>query len=189
VVELLVGRLPNNLPIDLPLPAGAQVVASATASPLQAAIFLDAAVPPEGVLDFYRERLQSTGWYELLLHRPGGFMSTGSPAVGTFCASERGPSLQIHVQSVRDRPTDIRVHLNADPQQSPCAQHPHARGGGGRRGTSGVIPQLFGPSPGVQTGAGAGGGGDYTYSHGRLDAVLDLAAVAAHYTRQLERAG
>jgi hypothetical protein len=189
VVGLLVGRLPNNLPIDLPLPAGAQVVASATASPLQALIFLDAALPPEGALDFYRERLQSTGWYELLLHRPGGFMSTGSPAVGTFCANERGPSLQIHAQSVRDRPTDIRVHLNADPQQSPCAQRSHAHVGGGRPGTSGIIPQLFGPSSGVQTGGGEGSGGDYTYSHGRLDTLLDLAAVMAHYTRQLERAG
>ena len=188
-VQLLVGRPPDNLPIDLPLPEGAQVVASATASPLQVVIFLDAAALPEEVLDFYRERLQSAGWYELLLHRPGGFMPTGSPAVGTFCASEHGPSLQIHAQPVHGKPTDVRVHLNADPQQSLCAQPPCGHREGPRRGASGVIPQLFGPSPGVQTGGGGGSGGDYTYSHARLDTVLDLAAVATHYTRQLERAG
>jgi hypothetical protein len=188
-VQLLVDGLPDNLPIDLPLPEGVQVVASATASPLQVVIFLDAAALPEEVLGFYRERLQSAGWYELLLHRPGGFMPTGSPAVGTFCASEHGPSLQIHAQPVHDKPTDVRVHLNADPQQSLCAQPPYGHREGPRRGASGVIPQLFGPSPGVQRGGGGGSGGDYTYSHGALDTTLDLAAVAAHYTGQLERAG
>lgn len=61
--QLLVGQVPADLPVELPLPLGSRVVGSLVrGNPRGISIVLDAAEPAEQVLEFYRERLSGAGW-------------------------------------------------------------------------------------------------------------------------------
>ncbi len=141
--RLLVGRLPDPLPAAIPLPDGARVVGSQLRGPI-ATIVLDVDLPEGQVLDFYRERLQADGW--TTPEQPGmhgGFAHTMFAPPPTYCRSTRGPSLSVQATAQEGGPTDVRLNLNIDPRQSPCA--PHLRHGGMHE----LLPALT-PPPGAR---------------------------------------
>lgn len=65
---LLVGKLPDKLPVEVPLPDGAEILASIlrksslTDQDNNIQIFIDTSQTPEQVKTFYQQRLQSSGW-------------------------------------------------------------------------------------------------------------------------------
>jgi hypothetical protein len=182
--RILVGRLPEPLPVDLPLPNGARVVGSQLLGSV-ATMILDVDSPAQRVLDFYRDRLQAAGWTELEQHMGwhGGF--TPSARFGpdlTFCHSSRGPSLSVHATDVEGAPADVRLNLNIDTRNSPCAAQ--LRHGGMFE----ILPNLTPPAGAQQIPQGGGGGSGSFHSNATLSSNLDLAAVSAHYVQQLRTA-
>jgi len=181
--RLLVGRLPDPLPVPTPLPEGARVTGSQILGPA-VTIVLDADQPPPAVLDFYKEKLQADGWTIQEPHvMHGGFMAGAFIPPLTYYKGTRGPSLSIQATAMDDGPTDVRLHLNTDPRQSfSAARMRHA-------GLHDLLPNLM-PPPGMrQAPEGGGGGGSSYYSTARLRTDLDPAAVSTHYTAQLRAAG
>ena len=63
-VQLLAGKLPENMPVDLPIPDGARIVGSEVQEDKGIYVVLDVPMMPDQALDFYREALASQNWTE-----------------------------------------------------------------------------------------------------------------------------
>lgn len=188
--ELLVGQLPADLPVAVPLPPQSRVIGS-LASQESANIVLDCDLGAEAVLDFYREQLGAQGWTIPGMRGPrqGGFVhesAAGPQAYVQFCQGNRGLSVTIHEAPGRPLPVHLQLDTYDDPRQSPCAP-PDPRLAMRDRIWA-VIPPLTPPLGARQRPEGGSGGQDVVITTARLKADLNLAAVTAHYARQFERA-
>src|SRR5947209_3071120 len=67
------GSIPEDLPVALPVPEDARVIGTYGA-PQLLTILVDTAMRPKGVLAFYRERLERTGWKMRPALGQGGFL-------------------------------------------------------------------------------------------------------------------
>lgn len=90
--ELSVGRLPENLPSDIPVPDGTTIIGGVSQSLPRgvrtAEVVLDAALPAEDFLEVYRQLLLADGWREDE-RSPGrrGFVPCGLPRIFHYAAS------------------------------------------------------------------------------------------------------
>jgi hypothetical protein len=180
-VQLLIGELPDNLPLELPLPDGARVLGSLVRGDTE--IVLDATQSPEEVIDFYREQLTAAGWEEP--EEPdfsGGFVSSGVGNGISLCQSKKGPRFSLRTLESDTGLTDVRLNLS-DGRHSGCDMDV------GYMGEESKIPNLVAP-PGVQQwGGGGGGGGDNFYTSADVETELSSRELAKHYTEQLKAAG
>jgi hypothetical protein len=186
--QIYVGRLPDKMPVDLPLPDGSRVIGSIVRGEESLQIVLDAPQPPDRVLDFYRQRLSAAGWStpDQSGGPSGGFVPSGIPNGITFCQSRQGPALFVSASAEPNQPTDVRLTLNTSKTQgSPCSQQPS-----GGPATSQVIPRLLAPAGARQTEGGSGGSSTGS-SYNSATLVTDQSAVelAAFYGDQLTQAG
>ena len=224
--ELFVGHLPDNLPVEVPIPDGATVVGSAVHKPPRGGRFveivLDAAPPAERFRDAYRRHLLAAGWSEeddWPVSR--GFAPRGLPLFfrlarrfprlrrrfrlnrqeipPIFRLGARDPKLTFMAADRPGAPSDARISLLVA-QREPWLHSDIAWT---------IIPRLSSPPdvtgrpevartnvlhpPPDATGKPWGGGNPYepdgAYSYATLRVGLDLAALADHYTAQLEDAG
>ena len=192
--QVLVGELPQNLLVEIPLPEGSRIIGTLIRGPQYATSVVDVELSAEQVLKFYRERMQAAGWQEsefMKDRRPGGFTSPGMPAtIATFCRGSRGPGLTVNVHTTGNTSADLRLDIDLSGQS--CVQQ--ARMGkmiGRGMAMHEMIPRLDPPPEGRQMPMG-GGGGVNSFSMNaslELNAPIDLAKLAAHYVAQLERAG
>ena len=180
---VLLGRLPDGLRNELPLPEGAQVLGSAVHTD-QVEIALDVPLDAEAALEWYRKRLATLTWRELEYNGPsnGGFTHSGQSDRLFFCAGDAGPMLTVAAHPTPEGPADVRLVLRAEadqcnPRRQQAAMPP--------------LPTLGPPPRGRHQGGGFSGHGNGIDSHARLVAAPapDLAAVFQHYSDTLERAG
>lgn len=184
-VQLWVGTLPDDLPIDLPVPEGAHIIGSLRRERNHLEVTFDAPQPVEAVKEFYRRQLTAAGWYE---QEPeygmGGFVQMQGRVM--FCQGRRGPGLSIMAHEAQSGVTPVRLMLYLDARHSPCRPHhnPAERQ---------VLPRLTLP-PGVRVsqrglrsgGGGYGGGSAHTST--ALEGDITLTELATHYGAQLEAA-
>jgi hypothetical protein len=188
--RLLVGAIPSPLPAEVPLPDDARVLGSLAADS-STSIILDTDWPITRVLDFYRERLLAAGWTVSEHMRPqGGFAhSSGSNLTHIqFCLGDPGPGLTVTAVESEGQPTQVEVGIATyedHPDRSPCAQRWRHRP---RELIWEVLPALVPPAGAAQQARGGGSSDNEVRSFARLDTTLDTAAVATHYTAQLEHA-
>src|SRR5258708_37160957 len=75
--RLFLGKIPQNLPIEVPIPEQSRVVGTLARSESQVEIVLESDLTPEEVFSFYLAQLTSLGWHEPEYSRPhhsGGFL-------------------------------------------------------------------------------------------------------------------
>ncbi len=195
--QLFVGQLPDTLPFDVPIPEGCRIIGSLARSDKYLDILLDVPLPPEQALAFYRERLLAAGWAEpqnMRVPPHGGFVHVSHLALShsaLFCKGPRGPALNFMARAAQADVTDVRLDLNLEERESPCAhtarmrreEHVHGMGVGR------LIPPLAPPAGAQQMGGGGGGGLESWHTSASLEADGDLATLAAHYASQLEQGG
>ena len=185
--EILVGELPSNLPVDVPVPRGAEVIGSIVHSNkyTMVEIVLDVPQEPDEVLAFYRDRLTENGWEEMKQPSPSGFVSPMIRSWASFCLEEKF-SLNILVSTEEGKPSDVRLHVNDNPQfcniYTDEPPTPSSRPGD-------VLPALLAPDKATQMSRGGGGGGDQRYSQATLETSLSIAELHTHYRTQLMEAG
>jgi hypothetical protein len=179
--ELIVGALPPDLPVEIPVPAGVCVRGSLEAG-AHVQVILRSELAPDEVGELYRQRLEAQGWRELDLPRPSGFAPvTGPEYFRTFCRGPEGPALILSATS--RYPNAIGLDLNLDPRSSPCRPY---RGPGAMNRS---LPALQPPADARQTFSGGGGSGGYAHQTASVVAELDLPALTDHYAGQLRAAG
>ena len=95
----LVGRLPENFPVEIPIPDGASLVGSRLHGEdprAEVEVVLDAGTTAEQAREAYRKLMARAGWSESNRHRGpsgSGFVSEAPPDVLLFYKSDRGPVL------------------------------------------------------------------------------------------------
>lgn len=180
-VEILVAQLPEDLPVAVPLPDGAQVVGSLLRGRVGTEIVLDAHQTADQVLEFYEKTMTGEGWIAFAYPTEGGFV----PGIGrtglTFCSETDDSVLWVGAFEMEDGPTDVRLDLRAEPSLGSCTKDTAA--------PKHPIPLLADPPGAQQTTAGFGGSSDSYNAEVELLSDLDLATVEAHYAGQLAAAG
>ncbi len=200
--RLLLGRLPDDLPLRLPLPPGAQVVGSLvhgqsideTPVTLLATILVDAPLAGERVSEFYIEQLKALGWTFQSFHG-GGFVSVlpGGFAHLRFTSPVDGYALMITAQpghgsaSAAAPETTLSIIVHRDNPQ--MAARRRGMGHENMRANESLIPTLMPPPGALQQGGGSGGGMKRWEANTRMESERPVAEVIAWYDRQLTRGG
>ncbi len=187
-VQIIVGRLPDQLPVEIPLPENSRILGSYVNLQWQTIyIEFDTDLPVNRIFNFYRERLLSSGWHSPEIPRPmGGFHPNLSTNRALFCRAHRGPVLSIYVSTVPHQLTQVSLSINSDPNNRSCAKL--SRSSNFYEGYE-LIPNLTPPVNSKQFGQQSGSGGDNANSRTMLETNLDLLSVTAHYQTQLEEVG
>jgi hypothetical protein len=196
--QLFVGQLPKQLPVDLPLPDGAKVVASVVRQPDNFQILLDAPQSPEQVQAFYQERLSAAGWQswkEPSFERRGftpskANLSNASSLIFCNKSGGAGASLSIVARTGQESPTDVRLNLNTDSRNSICDPRVSRLEAEAFESDEKIpFPNL--PAPlNTQVSPTRGGGSDRSwYSTATLVSKLDIQSLLAHYENQFKQAG
>lgn len=189
VIAILPGKLPPDLPFEVPVPDGAKVIGSLIRSAdkyEQIQIILDVPEKPEKIIEFYRNNMKKAGWTESeYFYDSWGFSSM--PKSDIFCQYEReGPSLEIDVYtSDGEKPADVRLTLSTNPRVTVCQERYEQRGS-----TKDVLPLLLAPKGAVQKeGGGGGGGGNMRSLYTVLETELSVKELETHYRNQLVEFG
>lgn len=197
--KLFVGRPPEGLSGEIPVPEGLTVVGGVVryrAGREMVVVLLASEMDPERVREVYRALMRSAGWFEPNRSRWfGGFLYHAPSGVSAvFCRSRRGPALTVHAYANPDgRPgerTEVRLMLETDARQAPCTPRHFLRGRPGFPRP--MLPALRAPRGSPQSPNGmlsAGGGPDKEHSGVILETDLDPGDLEAHYGAQFERAG
>ncbi|MGH2520527.1 MAG: hypothetical protein ACRDF8_12025, partial [Chloroflexota bacterium] len=90
--DLLVGALPADLPVEIPVPNGVRVRGS-LASGQHVQVLLQSDLTQEEVGALYHDALVPAAWFEPDFPRPGGFMAGDAPEYfRTYCRGSEGPA-------------------------------------------------------------------------------------------------
>jgi hypothetical protein len=190
-VQVLAGQLPDELPVELPMPDDADVVGSVVRGDENVEIVLDVPGEPESVLDAYEERLAAAGWREPEIETPpeGGFVQADGAFGNSFCREGEEPYLTVSSSVLDDSDvSDVRLSLNSSSEGfTPCEEQMIPPG---PPGVQGLIPRLEAPRDATMLEGGEGGGGGNSwYSSSTLKTEMSAANLEEHYREQLEKAG
>lgn len=187
-VQILAGRLPDQLTVEVPLPENSRILGSYVNLQWQTIyIEFDTDLPVNRIFDFYRERLLSSGWHSPEIPKPRvGFHPNLSTNRALFCRSQRGPSLSIYASTLPHQLTQVSLGINSDPNNRSCAKIASSRDL--YEGYE-LIPSLTPPVNSKQFDQQSGSSGDNANSRTMLETNLDLLSVTAHYQTQLEEVG
>jgi len=206
-VHLYAARLPDTLPVDVPIPDHSDIIGAIVvdqqpgapfSSPPQTRIFLDTPLSPRQVRAFYGDRLRAAGWTPLSSAASAEGFGAGvgedddpGGISDVFCRSQHGPSLNVNAGRVPGAPTQVLLQLDTQARPWMCAPVDEAPS----RTTFRRLPALLLP-PGAQPlrswGGGSGGNGEDTSSARSTTAIetgMDQQAVVAHCETQLEASG
>lgn len=182
--RLIVGEIPEDLGVQLPIPRGAKILGTLIRSRLYITIMFETLLGPGEVDRFYRDRLMGEGWEPL--KEPefmGGFETTYWPWWGARLVSPHlGARLLIgHRPEEPGSLNAVELRLFSQPRGAERSME---------RPTF-PVPELKAPPGSIQLSSGGQGSG----SDGEARFYQDVATInyvtnpADHYHRQLERAG
>ncbi len=192
MTALIVGQLPPDLPVALPVPPGDTVVGGVTrrsgAMPVNWEVVLDAPGAPDDLLALYRQAFTDLGWTTPLQIGPTGqhgFLTTSIVSTGlTFCQKSTGPYASVSVTPAMPA-NDVRVRVDTN------------AGSCGNTGGNDAFIQAQNRLPALAppTGVMIQGGGSSGNSNGRFQTTatarttLSAADLEAGYAGQLAAAG
>jgi hypothetical protein len=198
-VQFWLGELPNELPIELPLPDQSQVVASLQQEQAAFTILIQAPQPPLLIQSWYSNRLRALGWLQWQssenLTSLVMFHMLGDPAVGqrdapvsslTFCYRPQSLTLILKFRPTTNNATSVKLELSGNSVfSSPCHEE-------WERNMLNLlpIPQLV-PPPGTHAlrGRHLSGSNKALKSEFRLQTSCSSDLLLAHYNTQLAQSG
>jgi hypothetical protein len=183
--QLLVGQLPPDLPLELPLPEGSRLLGSlAVENPM---IAIESQLAGEDVVTFYRERLTTAGWtvQEHFGPMQGGFVhsSRSDHSMATFFTPDDRFTLAVMTAPAPGGRTTVQLTLQGEIAEFRPRLRPH------RDDFMAVLPPIRGPKGAMQMPGGGGAGPDHVDTSATLESDLDLATVSAHYLGELAHVG
>jgi hypothetical protein len=119
------GRLPQELPFELPLADEMEILGSLVRRGedeelLNVQVVLDAATTTEEAMAALQSRLQGAGWTGRREPQPGGFVPVQPSLSGVFCAPEDAAFMYVNSFFVASGPTDVRLDINLEAGYTPC---------------------------------------------------------------------
>lgn len=196
--RLFFGKLPENFPVDVPMPERTRVLGTLARGEQDVTIVLESDLTQDEIESFYRTQFTKRDWIEpedmryLHRHMMGGFthsfISDQQPL--TFCRGEEGPVFRVLFAPHESAGTAVNLHINFSSEANPLVQQKLIK----RNlppGWNQVIPVLTPPAGSRQDMMnGSGGGSDWQRNSGAtLTSDLALDVLARHYGEQLLKAG
>jgi hypothetical protein len=182
---LLAGRLPP-LPLQRPLPEGAQIIGSVVEGDV-VTILLDTDQSPGDAVAFYGTELAAAGWKMLSTAHPRGGFEHARHGHAIFCRTDLGPKLTVNAHQYPGRLTQVRLQIDLATDQ-PCTD-PAERPRPPQIGPVPSLPELAPPAGAMLRTMGGEAGPMGTSAHAELITRLDLAGVADHYAEEMRLAG
>lgn len=181
--EIVVGRLPEKMPFEVPRPDDAQVLGALARSSNGTLVFSVAQRPIEA-MKAYVALLRRAGWDDQRGDVGSGFQPPVTPSSGTFCQGEKR-SISAGTAERSDGQTVFLVRYTEGGSYSPCEDR-HREHVSPRRGP---IPTLYPPPRTSVIHGTIGGSLHYSEASGRLRTELRPAQLVAHYGVQLRAEG
>jgi hypothetical protein len=199
--QLLVGRLPADFPLALPIPPGGRLLGSAqrgmSNQVTNVEVAIEAPGSPAQVLTFYDEALPAAGLYlsPNSYGSSGGFQPGEAKRSESYCLSESGPWVTVSANERAGGQSDVRASVTLQlpgtgaptSYVTPCSTDTR-RGYPGT--TSRLLPRISGPS-GVplQSSGISTMGEDYAMSSVVANTDMGVAELERFVGGQLEAAG
>jgi hypothetical protein len=185
-MQLLIGRLPDQLPVELPIPDEAQLLGCLVANHNYFQIFLDVGLSLKQIKTFYRQHLLDAGWQEqsLIPAHKKGFMASLKSYQNQlnrslkFRNESQEIELGIQVSPRSNPPGRMKLHLSL--VQSPETEV-------FRNLKLPPFPVLEDPPQVVRLNSSGGSEMEYS-SHVHLETELSSQALLFHYAAQFEQA-
>ena len=181
---VMMGGLPDNLPVYFPLPDEAQVYASIQ-SPTELQVLVDVPIAAEDVLVSYSETLAEAEWIPATQNSQGGGFVSSTNRWLLFCNTEAQAALSVQTFPKSSRETEIRASLYTkdaeymcDPQSDQTTDEAYA-----------MIPILTAPPEAFVLNAGSSSGGGTAESTSDIRTVLTPQEISDQYASQLEAQG
>ena len=98
--QLLLGKLPDNLPVEIPRPANSQIVGTIQRGKDNYQIELDIPQSATQVESFYENQLTQKGWKQQRQPSPQQAFATSVNQANKnlgYCKSEKGPSINLSI--------------------------------------------------------------------------------------------
>ncbi len=190
--EILVGKIPSSIPIDLPVPNDTEIIGSVMRFADQydvTEIILNTPGEPENIVAFYRDYLIDNGWTELKSHSSSssGFRPPLSYGQAEFCLDD---AVNIAVRAVtkaneQDHLLDLRLIFYTNMESSKCS----VSGANRIVESEAILPTLTWPEGAIIKDSSGGGGSDDRHIGMALKTDLSLEDFETHYKNQLTEAG
>lgn len=185
--KIVIGGLPDDLPLDLPLPESARVVATVQEPEAFTQIILDAPLSPDQVDAFYSQAISDLGWTPAPPRPSGGGFTSFEEPRARFCLGEDEAYLSVYSKEQAQGSSDVRINLQTSPdviyscqEQDPGYMDPGSH----------LIPSLESPQGALLSGSEAGSSSDGSaYNSANLETDLSVDELLAHYNGLLEENG
>lgn len=149
-----IGEMPEELNYDIPIPDGANIIASISQPFLELKLILNVPMTPADVKAFYEQALIVSGWSKLTVaNHEGGFISTYD-AGDTYCRDDNQVALMVQTFETSQE-TDLRLTLYSSDTKYMCNP--------GSQETDqafGIIPVLEMPAEAVMISGSSGSSSD-----------------------------
>ena len=179
------GALPEDMPVDFPLPDGAQVVASVQDPYTALQVIANVPASLEEVLAIYPQVLAENGWNLPPETTPGsGFLSAADPWF-TLCSDQEEMALTVQAFPGEAGQTDLRLHLYTQNTKFMCDPVSNQ----GMDPAYEMIPTLKVPAGTVMTGGGSSSGDGSAESTSEIRTEMSPLDLSAHFSNQLEATG
>jgi hypothetical protein len=179
-----IGKLPDEIPADFPLPPEARIVASVQDQYTEVQVIADVQTPLGALLDTYPQTLNERGWQASPEPSTGsGFVSAAEPWFN-FCNEEHA-ALTFSAFPLDDNQTEIRTSLYTQNTQFMC--DPQSRLD--MDPAYEMIPALKMPPGAVMTGGGSSSGDGTAESTSDILTDMNPEDLNAHFSNQLGDAG
>ena len=193
--KVIVGKLPEKMPVKLPIPSQSQIVGSTTDDKGSIRIVLDNSQSVEKVTNFYTTQLKNFGWEQQVNNSTGGgFVVAELDSIYYyFCKKDSNPmDLGLSIKKTKKTPSTISLSvgpIDKKDKYHPCKQSANTdiisvRYSGINYG--GLLPIL---KPPVSTEVSEVDEYLDNQSVVILKTKLDGKTLANHYMPQLEKAG
>ena len=198
--RLFVGTIPDNLPLELPVPEQTEVLGTLARNTSTLDMILESQLTAQEVQSFYRMRLTALGWQEPdedLPYHPGGFIRHPGPPLQmpgvlrhtiTFCHDASGAGLTVTALPQDDHTTRVRLALALESYMNRCRELARRR----RQGQGmmpKIIPYLFPRRVRSKTLGSQAAAIVRSTAQRCSPRRSGLEAVTAHYADQLRRTG
>jgi hypothetical protein len=185
VTRVWLGRLPESMPVEVPVPEGARIIASVQEPEGFNQIVFDVELTSGEVTEFYTQTLTAAGWQPAPQDTQGGFVGPGD-FPSRFCRENGDGYLEVWSLDPAEGPTDVRLNL----YMSAASCFYQERGPGSMDEGMSLIPSLEAPAGTQMLGGGSGSSGDGSaYISTDLESSLTAEALLEHYNAQLAAAG
>lgn len=120
--QLIVGGIPDNLPLSIPQPPKATLLGSLRAnnSTEETRIFFDVEDTSVSIIDFYIKALKTQG-FSIWTPNPPYIMADPHLNGIIFCRTETDPvEVDVSTVTLENQPVQLQLNIQIDPRATPC---------------------------------------------------------------------